>query len=268
MPKIMANHITMNYEQQGTGEPLLLIPFLAADNACYAFQVADYSKHFTCISLDLRGSGETDKPAELYSTELFADDVAACMHAIGVERAHVSGLSLGAATGLWLAAKYPHLVKSLSLHSGWTKTDPFLKTVVESWQTIAKGLGNVAEMIVQGIFPWCFTPELYSTKPDYIDQLAAFVRSRPQQPLDAFIQQSNAVIAHDALAQLARIKVPAQITFGRHDMVTSTRFAGTMQDGIKGSELVVFENAAHAPIYEIVSEFNARTLSFLKGHVG
>jgi pimeloyl-ACP methyl ester carboxylesterase len=44
-----------------------------------------------------------------------------------VERAHISGLSLGAATGLWLAAKYPQRVKSLSLHSGWTKTDPFLK---------------------------------------------------------------------------------------------------------------------------------------------
>ena len=62
MPKIKANNITINYEQQGTGEPLLLIPYLAADNACYAFQVADYAKQFTCISLDPRGAGESDKP--------------------------------------------------------------------------------------------------------------------------------------------------------------------------------------------------------------
>ena len=202
MPKVKANGITMNYEQQGSGEPLVLIPYLAADNACYAFQVADYAKHFTCISVDPRGAGETDKPDGVYSMELFADDVAAFMQAIGVERAHVSGLSLGAATGLWLAGKYPQRVKSLSLHSGWTKSDPFLKTVVEGWQTIAKGLGSVQEMVIQGIFPWCFTPELYAAKPDYIDQLAAFVRSRPKQPLDAFMRQSHAVIAHDALAQL------------------------------------------------------------------
>ena len=117
MPKVKVNDITMNYEQQGSGEPLVLIPYLAADNACYAFQVADYAKHFTCISLDPRGAGETDKPDGTYSTELFADDVAAFMQAIGVERAHVSGLSLGAATGLWLAGKYPQRVKSLSLHS-------------------------------------------------------------------------------------------------------------------------------------------------------
>ena len=216
MPKVRVNDITMNYEQQGTGEPLILIPYLAADNACYAFQVADYAKQFTCISIDPRGAGETDKPAGNYSTELFADDVAAFMQAIGVERAHISGLSLGAATGIWFAAKYPQRVKSLSLHSGWTKSDPFLKAVVEGWQTIAKGLGNVTEMIIQGIFPWCFTPELYAAKPEYIDQLAAFVRGRPKQPLDAFIRQSNAVISHDAIAQLTRINAPTQITFGRH----------------------------------------------------
>jgi pimeloyl-ACP methyl ester carboxylesterase len=268
MPKVKANGITMNYERQGSGEPLVLIPYLAADNACYAFQVADYAKHFTCISVDPRGAGETDKPDGVYSMELFADDVAAFMQAIGVERAHVSGLSLGAATGLWLAGKHPQRVKSLSLHSGWTRSDPFLKTVVEGWQTIAKGLGSVQEMVIQGIFPWCFTPELYAAKPDYIDQLAAFVRSRPKQPIEAFMRQSHAVIAHDALEQLARITAPTQITFGRHDLVCSTRFADAMKNGVKGSELYVFEDCAHAPIYENVAAFNEKTLAFLTRQTG
>jgi pimeloyl-ACP methyl ester carboxylesterase len=268
MPKVKANGISMNYEQQGTGEPLVLIPYLAADNACYAFQVADYAKHFTCISVDPRGAGETDKPSGPYSMELFADDIAALMQAIGVERAHVSGLSLGAATGLWLAGKYPERVKSLSLHSVWPKSDPFLKAVLEGWRTIANGLGSVTEMIIQGIFPWCFTPELYAAKTEYIDQLAAFVRGRPKQPLDAFMSQSGAVISHDALSVLARIKAPTQVTFGRHDLVTSPRFADTMKNGIKGSELAIFESCAHAPIYESVAEFNEKTLGFLKRQSG
>ena len=59
-PKVNANDIIMNYEQQGTDEPLILVPYLAADNACYAFQVADYAKQFTCISIDPRGAGDTD----------------------------------------------------------------------------------------------------------------------------------------------------------------------------------------------------------------
>ena len=268
MPKVKVNDITINYEQQGSGEPLVLIPYLAADNACYAFQVADYAKHFTCISLDPRGAGETDKPEGTYSTELFADDVAGFMQAIGVERAHVSGVSLGGTIGLWLASKYPQKVKTLSLHSCWPKTDRFLKVIVGDWQTIAKGLGSVQEMIIQGIFPFCFTPELYAAKPDYVDQLAAFVRSRPKQPLDAFLRQSNAVIGHDALGQLGKITAPTQITFGRHDIVTSTRFAAPFKAGIKNTELVVFETCAHTAIYESVAEFNEKTLAFLNRHTG
>lgn len=266
MPKVKANEITINYDQQGAGDPVILIPYLAADHACYAFQVADYAKHFTCISLDLRGTGETDRPEGVYSTELLADDVAAFMQAMGIQKAHISGLSLGAAIGMWLAAKYPDRVRSLSLHSGWTKTDPFITTVVEGWQVTAKALGSVPEMVILGIFPWCFTPELYATKPEYIQSLADFVRSRPAQPLAAFLQQSNAVMAHDVETQLGRVAAPTQITFGRHDLLTSTRFAERMKGSIRGSELVIFEGCAHAPIYEKVEEFNQKTLAFLRRH--
>ena len=266
MPKVKANNITMNYDQQGTGDPLLLIPYLAADYACYAFQVAEYAKHFTCLSVDLRGTGESGKPEGVYSTELLADDVAAFMQAVGIQKAHVSGLSLGAATGMWLAAKYPDKVKSLSLHSGWTKTDPFLKTVVEGWQVTAKAVGSVPEMVILGIFPWCFTPELYAAKPEYIQALADFVRGRPAQPLAAFLQQSNAVIAHDVEPQLGRITAPTQITFGRRDLLTSTRFADRMKGHIRNSELLIFEGCVHAPIYEQVEEFNQQTLAFLQRH--
>ena len=266
MPKVRANNLTINYDQQGTGEPLILIPYLAADCACYAFQLAEYAKHFTCISLDPRGAGETDKPGGVYSTELLADDVAAFMEVIGVQQAHVSGLSLGAAIGMWLAAKYPDRVKSLSLHSPWPKTDAFLKTVVEGWQVMARGSGTVAEMVLRGILPWCFTPELYAAKPDYIQSLGDFVRSRPAQPLEAFVQQSNAVIAHDVESQLGRIRAPTQITFGGRDLLTSTRFADRLRTAIRGSEVVIFEECAHAAMYERVDEFNQRTLAFLRQH--
>ncbi len=268
MPRVNAGGLSVNYDQQGSGEPLILLPYLAADYACYAFQVAEYAKHFTCISVDGRGAGETDKPAGDYSTEQFADDIAAFMDSMGIERAHVWGLSLGAATGMWLAAKYPHKVKSLSLHSGWDKTDPFLTTIVKGWQQLAQGMGNVTEMVILGIFPWCFTPELYAARPDYIQALSEFVRGRPRQPLAAFMQQSNAVIGHDARAQLGKIKAPTQITFGRFDMVTSTRFAAPLKDNISGAEVVVFEGCAHAPIYEKVDEFNQKTLAFLQQHSG
>jgi pimeloyl-ACP methyl ester carboxylesterase len=94
------------------------------------------------------------------------------------------------------------------------------------------------------------------------------VRGRPKQPVDAFIQQSDAVIAHDAEAQLGKIRAPTQITFGRHDMVTSTRFADRLKNGIKDAELHIFEDCSHAPLYENVPAFNEKTLGFIRKHAG
>jgi pimeloyl-ACP methyl ester carboxylesterase len=268
MPIVQANGIDINYEVQGEGEPLILIPYLAADQACYAFQVPEYAKHFRCFSVDLRGAGLSGKPDGTYTTELFADDVAAFMQAAGLESAHVFGLSLGAAAGMWLAAKHPGRVRSLSLHSAWDATDPFLRVVVESWQIMAEGLGSVTEMVIRGIFPWCFTPELWAARPEYIDSLADFVRSRPMPPVDAMLRQSGAVLAHDARAVLGSIQAPTLITFGRHDMACSTRFAEPLSSAIPDTELIVFEDCAHAPIYENVEDFNRRTLEFLLRHRG
>ena len=266
MPQVQANGIDIYYEVQGEGEPMVLIPYLAADQACYAFQVAEYAKHYTCFSVDLRGAGASGKPDGVYTTELFADDIAAFMQAAGIEQAHIFGLSLGAATGMWLAARHPERVKTLSLHSGWNASDPFLRSVVETWQIIAQALASVPEMIIQGIFPWCFTPEMYAARPEYVDSLAEFVRSRPMPPVDAFIRQSGAVLAHDATAALGSIQAPTLITFGRHDLVTSTRFAAPLSDGIANSEVLVFEDCSHAPIYEDVEGFNTQTLAFLQRH--
>jgi pimeloyl-ACP methyl ester carboxylesterase len=167
---------------------------------------------------------------------------------------------------MWLAVKYPAKVKSLSLHSAWTRTDPFLEATVKGWQIMAKAAGSVADVIILGIFPWCLTPDLYAARPEYVQSLADFVRSRPAQPADAFLRQTNAVLAHDVESQLGHIRAPTQITFGGRDALTSTRFADRLKNGIKGSEVVIFEDCAHAAIYENVDDFNRRTLAFLQRH--
>jgi 3-oxoadipate enol-lactonase len=264
MPYVQANNVTLCYEQQGTGEPLILLPHLAADHTCYTFQLTEYASHFTCILPDFRGTGESDKPAGVYSTGLFADDIAALMQALGIPKAHVAGLSMGAGVALRLAGSYPEKISSLSLHGGWTKTDPFLAAVIKSWQLMAKALDSVPETAIQGIFPWCFTPELYATRPDYIQALSEFVRSRPAQPVPSFLQHTDAVLTHDAGPLLERISAPTQITVGRFDLVTSTRFAAQLKEKIRNSELLIFEDCSHAPFYEQVDDFNQKTSAFLQ----
>ena len=77
MPRVDVDGLTINYDVQGDGEPLLLIPYLSADHACYAFQLPAYTEHFSCIAIDLPGTGESDKPPGPYSTDGYADQVAA-----------------------------------------------------------------------------------------------------------------------------------------------------------------------------------------------
>jgi pimeloyl-ACP methyl ester carboxylesterase len=83
MPTVSGNGIDIYYEVEGDGEPAVFIPYLAADQACYAFQVAEYAKHFTCFTVDLRGAGRSGQPGGSYTTELLADDIAAFMQAAG-----------------------------------------------------------------------------------------------------------------------------------------------------------------------------------------
>src|ERR687884_648153 len=209
MPQVKVDGLSINYDVQGEGEPLLLIPYTSADHACWAFQLPTYTEHFSCIAVDLPGSGESDKPTGPYSTEGYADQVAAFLATIGIEQAHV------------------------------------------------------ADMVIQAIFPWCFTPEMYVERPQFVDTLVAFVRGRPAQPLDAFLAQTDAVIAHDASAALREIDVPTLITFGARDLVCSTRFAEPIKGGIAGSELVVFDHLSHAGWHEDPETFNRETLDFL-----
>ncbi|HEY7693876.1 MAG TPA: alpha/beta hydrolase [Gaiellaceae bacterium] len=263
MPKVDVDGLTINYDVQGDGEPLVLIPYTSADHACWAFQLPAYTEHFSCIAVDLPGSGESDKPPGPYSTEGHADQVADFLGAIGIDSAHVAGMSFGAAVGLHLAARHPHRVRSLSLHSGWHATDNYIKPIVEQWRALATALPTIADVVIQAIFPWCFTPEMYVERPDFVETLVQFVRSRPAQPVDAFLAQTDAVIAHDAGEALGEIQAPTLITFGARDLVCSTRFAEPLQNGIAGSELVVFDHLSHAGLHEDPETFNRATLDFL-----
>jgi pimeloyl-ACP methyl ester carboxylesterase len=263
MPKIDVDGLKINYDVQGEGEPLLLVPYTGADHACYAFQLPAYTEHFTCISVDLPGSGESDKPPGPYSTETYGEQLAGFLGAIGVERAHVAGVSLGGAVATHLAARHPERVRSLSLHSAWDRTDAYLRTVLEMWRSLAAALPTVADAVIQGIFPFCFTPEMYDERPEYAEALAEFVRGRPAQPLEAFLWQCDAVLAHDASAVLGQIQAPTQVTFGAHDIVCSTRFADPLTGGIADTELVVFDHLSHAGLHEDPDAFNRATLDFL-----
>jgi proline iminopeptidase len=162
-----------------------------------------------------------------------------------------------------LAARHPGRVCSLSLHCAWDTSDLYLKTIVELWRTVASALPSVADAVIEAIFPLCFTPEMYVGRPEFADTLADFVRGRPAQPLDAFLAQTEAAMAHDVSPVLGEIGVPTLITVGAHDLVCSPRFAERINGRLGGSELVAFEHLSQGGLHEDPETFNRTTLDFL-----
>jgi len=214
--------------------------------------------------VDLPGSGESETPRGPYSTVAYADQLSGFLGAICIERAHVAGVSLGAAVATHLAARHPERVRSLSLHSAWDRTDAYLRAIVEMWRALADALPTIADVVIAGIFPLCFTPEMYVQRPAIAQALAEFVHGRPAQPSQAFYWQTEAVLAHDATLALGEIQAPTLVTFGAHDLVTSTRFAEPLTRGIANSELVVFDHLSHGALHEDPDAFNRATLAFLE----
>jgi len=110
MPHLTRDGVRLYYEDRGAGDPpMLFIHGWCCDLTYLAPQVAHFSERHRCVSIDLRGHGESDKPVQEYSIAGFADDVAWLCGQLALERPVVVGHSMGGATALGLAAAHPGL---------------------------------------------------------------------------------------------------------------------------------------------------------------
>ncbi|MGE4014258.1 MAG: alpha/beta fold hydrolase, partial [Alphaproteobacteria bacterium] len=145
MKVALSTGISMFYEKYGSGPPLVQIPGTSLDHEFWALQVAAFAERFTTIVLDPRGAGQTDAPREEhnYSTTIMADDVAALMATLGVESAHVAGLSLGSAIAQQLVVRHPARVRSVQLHGTWGKSDAWFRQFITDPMTHQLNSGDL-----------------------------------------------------------------------------------------------------------------------------
>ena len=115
MPKVKVNGIDIYYEEHGSGEPVVMIGGLGADTTLWSKQVPAFSERFRVVVFDNRGSGQSDKPDKPYSIPMFAADTVGLMQALGIERAHVVGASLGGLVAQELVLTHPEMVDRLVL---------------------------------------------------------------------------------------------------------------------------------------------------------
>lgn len=219
MPTVaLRTGITMNYERSGSGEPVLLVMGTAGSLGLWQSVTASLAERHDVIAFDNRGLGGTERGRGDMTVAGLAEDTAALLEALEVERAHVIGWSLGSAIGQELALGHPERVASLVLYGTWGRADGFQRAVI----TALRHPWASAEMDdAFAALGMAFSPQLLDS-PDYpamLEQLAPLFPQTEGQ-IRATVEQWDADLAHDALDRLGQVAAPTLVVVGEQDLLT------------------------------------------------
>ena len=136
MPKAQVNGIQLYYESTGEGFPLVLAHEFAGDFRSWEPQVRYFSRHYRVITYNARGYPPSDVPADedAYSQEMAVEDLRGLLEHLGIELAHIGGLSMGGTLALNFGLTYPHMARSLIIAaagSGSTNVEGWRESVME-----------------------------------------------------------------------------------------------------------------------------------------
>jgi 3-oxoadipate enol-lactonase len=261
MPTVRANDITINYEVHGEGPPLLLINGLADDLTSWAYQIDDFKRHYRVIAFDNRGIGGTDKPAGAYTTAQMAADARGLLDAMGLDRAHVLGVSMGGMIAQEFALAYPERVEKLLLCCTCSEASAANQRLYRIWQETAPVLG--LPQMMKEVLLWCFTPEFFQDHPDTAQE-AEEALTGITQPVEAYLSQLHSIQVHNATARLGRITAQTLVLGAPKDLIFPPNQSRQIHEGIPGSKLAFTTHGGHAFLWEAPDEFNAAVLAFLR----
>jgi len=264
MPRIKINDISLNYEIDGKGPAVVFINGLTMDVNGWFFQVSHFSERYKVLRYDCRGQGQSDKPDMEYSQEMHADDLKKLMDRIGIQKAHVIGLSNGGMIAQHFAVKYPEKVGALVLVDTCSYIDVMLELILKSWIK-ATELGG-SELRYDVALPALFAEGFVKKNLDNIMALREI--SIKNNPPKAVINLANACLKHNINNRISGIKAPTLIIVGEEDILIPPKYSRILHEKIKGSKLVIMKECGHVPPIEKPEEFNRTALGFLKEHDG
>ncbi len=274
MSTAQINGIDLYYEEHGSGDPLLLIMGLAADSVAWMFQLPEFSQHYRTLVFDNRGVGRSSKPAGPYSIAQMADDAAGLLDRVGIERAHVVGVSMGGMIAQELALRHPRRVRGLVLACTYAKPDTGVERQFESSLTAFGGSrGDSGElkvdlgaldpmMFFQHLLPTVFNAQFIMTELPKLMQVFSGALQYGFS-MDAILAQVVATQRHDTTERLDQIKSPTLVLTGDSDLLIPPSCSDTLAATIPGAKLVKISGGSHGFNFETPEVFNREVLGFL-----
>jgi pimeloyl-ACP methyl ester carboxylesterase len=262
MPKVRVGDLAMDYVEAGQGEPLVLVMGLGGDHLAWGFQFPVFAERYRVIAFDNRGAGQTDAPDHPYTTRMMAEDTAGLMNALGIERAHVLGVSMGGMIAQELALNHADRVRSLQLHCTLGRPDGYLRAQLDVGRTERRAL--TLEEAMRAGYLWLFAPATYNERPEFVEMILENALANPYpMSLTGFERQCDAVQTHDALDRVAAIRCPTLVSVADQDILVPPRFSRALAERIAGAAFRLVEGAGHGYFWERPDVFNAMCLGFV-----
>jgi len=263
MPKAKVNGIELYYELHGPegAEVLVLSNGVLMSTASWAFQTPVLAKHYRVLLYDCRGMWQSEHPRGPYSMELHADDLAALLDALDIERAHIAGISYGGELSMAFALRYPERTRSLIASSSVSQIDPLLEGWMASW--IAAARARDPEMLFAVTYPLNFSEGWIAANGPALE---AARQRYATLDMDAFLELLLAFSRLDLTGALHRITAPTLVVVGEEDLLKPRPYAEIIAREIDGAELAVVPHAGHAVCWEQPGLFNTLILGFLAKH--
>lgn len=245
MEKVEVNGIKLAYDRRGKGMPLVLLHGFPLDHHLWDDVALLLEDTFELILPDLRGFGESSTVDKPYTMDDYASDVAALLDQLGIQKAAVTGHSMGGYVALAFVRLYPERVSGFALVSSQVLADP-----PERKEGRYKSAADVAEKGIGGVVE-TMAPK-FTTDP----RLQATTREiMEKQPPQAYIGALKAMAERmDSTPLLSTFKFPVVIIHGDTDALIPVERAREIKEAIPRSHYLELKGVGHVPMLEAAKE--------------
>jgi pimeloyl-ACP methyl ester carboxylesterase len=224
----------------GEGDPVVLVHGLSGSTLWWRRNMPVLARHYRVYLVDLPGFGAMRFPRSRFDLKLAASWLLQWMEAVGLQRVHLIGHSMGGHICLWLAAHHPEVVLRLVLVA--PAVIPRTNTVLGYFVPLLTGTRYMS--------PSFFSTLLYDA-----------LRAGPV----TLIKAAHDLIKQDVRADMQHIQAPTLLVWGENDTLVPVVMAPVVREEIPGAQLSILKKAGHVCMFDRASEFNAITLAFLRG---
>lgn len=251
--------LRLHYEHDGQGSDLVLIHGLGGSLHDWDSFIPDLARAHRVLRWDVRGFGQSDKPAGPYTPQLFAQDLAGLVRTLGIAKTHVVGISMGGVIAQRFTLDYPELVSSLTLISTSSEVSEGAQKAWEKTASIIeqRGFSSNTEAAQR-----VFAPSFAKNSPHAVQVMAE--RTATNDPR-AYAAAARAIGSYNWTGELGRIQAPTLILQGREDVLTPPGGSIKLNRGIARSRLLMIPECGHVVPVEKPLLFQQTLLAFLAG---